>query len=33
MLYTSDKYDLSEDILKELGYSVKATPDAGTGKK
>lgn len=31
MLYTSDKYDLSEDILKELGYSVKATPESGTG--
>lgn len=23
MLYTSEKYDLSEDILDELGYSVK----------
>ncbi|MBI1286304.1 MAG: OmpH family outer membrane protein [Flavobacteriales bacterium] len=23
MLYTSDKYDLSEDVLDELGYSVK----------
>lgn len=32
MLYASDKHDLSEDILKELGYSVKATPDSGSGK-
>lgn len=28
MLYASDKYDLSEDILKELGYSVKADPSS-----
>lgn len=27
MLYTSDKYDLSEDVLDELGYSVKTEKD------
>lgn len=27
MLYTSAKYDLSEDILDELGYSVKVEKD------
>lgn len=34
MLYTSDKFDLSEEVLKELGYSVKADPaKTGTDKK
>lgn len=27
MLYANEKNDLSEDILKDLGYSVKADPD------
>lgn len=27
MLYTSEKYDLSEDVLDELGYSVKTEKD------
>jgi len=29
MLYASDKSDMSEDVLKELGYSVKATGGEG----
>jgi outer membrane protein len=32
MLYASDKNDLSDDILKELGFSVKADPEK-TDKK
>jgi outer membrane protein len=31
MLYTAAKYDLSEDVLDELGYSVKTEP-AGSSK-